>query len=100
MTKKTVKGKDILKLAMNPDNNDAEAKTLREYFVALLTTLIHEGEGFSGKRPFGNSGWEYELFVPLVQAGLVEGEIDDEGGIYDVDKDSAYDLINEAIQAL
>jgi hypothetical protein len=40
-----------------------------------------EGESFSGKRPFGNSDWEYDLYVPLIQAGFIEGKLDADGYI-------------------
>lgn len=50
---------DVLALAL--PSNDAGADTVKEYLVELLSTLWNEGEGFSGKRPFGTSGWEYEL---------------------------------------
>ncbi len=32
-----------------------------------------EGEGFSGKRPFGNSCWESDLYWPLAKADVIEG---------------------------
>lgn len=37
--------------------NDADAATIRDYLKALLLRLWEQGEGFDGKRPFGNSGW-------------------------------------------
>lgn len=59
-----------------------EIVTIREYFQQLLKTLFAEGEGFSGKRPFGNSGWEYDLHTPLVIGGAMPGtiEVRDEDG--------------------
>jgi hypothetical protein len=36
--------------------------TIRNYFKELLLTLWKEEEGFSGKRPFGNSGWQKEVY--------------------------------------
>ena len=36
--------------------NDADAENIGEYLKALLSAVWHEGESFSGKRPFGNSG--------------------------------------------
>jgi len=53
-----------------------EALTVREYLSRLLLTLLEKGECFSGKRPFGNSGWENFLLVPCVRAGAIQGEID------------------------
>ena len=52
--------------------NDAKAKTVREYLKMLLERLWEEGEGFSGKRPFGNSGWEYDLYAALEEKGVTE----------------------------
>lgn len=54
--------------------NDAEAETLREYLKMLLWTLWNEGEGFLGKRPFGNSSWSFDLYNALADAGLVQPE--------------------------
>lgn len=52
--------KNILEIKM--PENDAEADTIGDYFRALLMAIWTEGEGFSGKRPFGNSGWDSELY--------------------------------------
>lgn len=53
--------------------------TVREYMIELLSVLWEEEEGFSGKRPFGNSGWQAEVYIALIQAGVIEGNVD----IYD-----------------
>jgi hypothetical protein len=70
------------------------------YLIELLRVLWREEEGFSGKRPFGNSGWVYEVYGPLVKAGWVEGEIDDEGYVAACDTRAADALMDEAIHAL
>lgn len=92
-------GIEVLSIQMQPEN-DAEASTIKEYLIKLLTELWEKGEGFSGKRPFGNSGWEYELYLPLVKAGAVNGKLDSEGYIQEVDTDAANTLIFDAIEAL
>lgn len=73
--------------------------SIREYLHALLCRLWDEGESFSGKRPFGNSGWEYDLYKPLIIAGIVSGWIDDQGYVEEVDEKEAnaevFRLINE-----
>lgn len=33
--------------------------TLRKWFFLVLTEIYDKEESFSGKRPFGNSGWIY-----------------------------------------
>ncbi len=79
--------------------NDAGAATVGGYLQALLLKLWEEEEGFSGKRPFGNSGWSYELYRPLIAAGKVEGgKLDEDGGVQE--KGDADQVVYEAIEAL
>jgi hypothetical protein len=84
--------------------NDASAATIRDYLITLLSDLWRDGEGFDSKRPFGNSCWESDLYVPLVKAGIVPGEIDEEEGwlneISDVAEQEANRIIARAIQSL
>lgn len=63
-------------------NDRDEQMTFRAYFNQLLSALFEEGESFSGKRPFGNSGWDYGLALGVVEIGAVPGTEDgpeDEG---------------------
>lgn len=94
-------GLQILDLTMPP--NDSGACTVRGYLKVLLMEILREGERFSGKRPFGNSGWEYDLYAPLVKAGVVAGTLNEHGFIDDISRDemkAADKLIFEAIRAL
>lgn len=89
-----------LVLALSMGENDAQAGTIGEYLIGLLFALWEEKEGFSGKRPFGNSGWDGELLIPLINAGLINGRLDEYGGIEEVDDDAGERLIADAIRAL
>jgi len=60
-------------LAVRFDADCGDNITVRDYLFHLLKTLWAEGEGFSGKRPFGNSGWDYEIITPLWRAGFIKG---------------------------
>lgn len=81
--------------------NDSGATTVKGYLKALLLLLWEEGEGFSGKRPFGNSCWEYDLYRALVLGGLVEGKVDPlYSDIISLDTKAANKLIFSAIKAL
>jgi hypothetical protein len=91
-------GQEILALPM--ERNDAGAATIKEYLIALLEKLWADGESFGGKRPFGNSGWEFELYKPLIVGGAVAGKLDSDGYIEDLDNEAAADLIFSAIAAL
>lgn len=87
---------EILALTTRRHNLNEEI-TLRQYFYDLMSTLWCEGEGFNGKRPFGNSGWDYEIYIPLVRAGLVKGRIDDDGYIAELDEAEANEFVLENI---
>ena len=84
-------------LACPMQDNDAGADTIRTYLAALLAELWRWGEGFSGKRPFGNSGWEYELYTALAKQNYIAGAFDEDGYLDDVDTDAGDRLIKAAI---
>lgn len=67
-----------------------EGKTvpLREFFVLILGQLWEEADEFSGKRPFGNSGWYFEIIWGLIDDGVAESETE------------AHNLVAAAIRSL
>lgn len=71
------------------EDDDLGTVTVREYFRRLLSTLWEEEDSFSGKRPFGNSCWQSDLIIGLIDAGYLEGKVyrDEDGGIEDTDYD-------------
>jgi len=71
--------------------------TIGDFLVELLARLWDEKDEFSGKRPFGNSGWEYDLYTPLVENGIVEGEFDEDGDLVDFDQVLADKIILDII---
>lgn len=82
---------------------DCDAHSFREYFKELLKTLWAEGEGFSGKRPFGNSGWKWDLYENLVALGVVKGTLDEDGYLADIrpdEREKADKIVYEMIKAL
>jgi hypothetical protein len=68
--------------------NDINAETVGEYLSGLLITLLEEDEGFNSKRPFGNSGWFYQLKYSLAEGGFVPAELYDD---WDPEQDHLYD---------
>ena len=52
---------EILNLKFKSNDLD-KTITIRDYFKAMLTVLWDKEENFSGKRPFGNSGWQEEVY--------------------------------------
>ena len=53
--------------------------TIHNYLKKLLSKLWEEGEGFSSKRPFGNSGWQLDLLMVLIEKDIIIGVIDSDG---------------------
>lgn len=74
--------------------NDAEAETLGGYLVALIEC------GLEAKRPFGNSGWRYDLYGPMIKAGLIKGKLDEDGYVDEVDIGAGDRLITQALQEI
>lgn len=95
----SVTSAQVLACPMPP--NDAGAATVQDYLVSLLVGVWRDGEGFDGKRPFGNSSWEYDLYVALARAGMVESATEgSEGEFSHIDEDEATLLIADAIESL
>lgn len=85
----------ILDLPMR--QNDARARTVREYLISLLHVAMDL------KSPWGNSDWIYDLYEALARAGLLAARFDANGFVDDwgdVDKATGDRLIDAAIAAL
>jgi len=82
-----------LNCPMGRNNASDDQITIRDYFGILLLTLWNEGDGFSGKRPFGESCWEYEVYKALVTNGFVEGVVDEYGCLGKFDRDTANKIV-------
>lgn len=67
----------IAALEVRFDSDAGDNLSIREYLSKLLLGVWDEGEGFDGKRPFGNSGWESEPIGALGQAGFIVGKMED-----------------------
>lgn len=80
--------------------NDSGEPTARAYLLRLLADVWREQEGFDGKRPFGNSSWDYDLKVPMVKAGLIRGKLDEDGYVEELDDEAADKIVLAAIAAL
>lgn len=91
--------RELLDLPLPP--NDSGALTVRGYLTVLLAKVWRETESFSGKKPFGSSGWRNVIYSAMIKAGAMPGLIDD--GIADwtwIAEKRADELILAAIAAL
>lgn len=80
--------------------NDVDAKNIKGYLKELLLTLWIKEEGFSGKRPFGNSGWQYDIYIPLIKMKAVSGKLDEYDCLEEIDQEAADKLILQLIHHL
>lgn len=94
----TPTGHEVLDLVLPP--NDSGATTVRGYLIRLLGELWEHGEGFCGKRPFGNSGWQGDFDAAFIAAGWVTGALDEHGSVENVDDAAVEKLVRSAIEAL
>ena len=86
---------EILELVIKVETFDRI--TVANYFLALLQAVWAQGEGFSGKRPFGNSGWEYNLVSAIGVAGGFPTEnegTDEDPDLVLIDEDAAINRIS------
>lgn len=91
---------EVLATPMEADN-DAGVDSIGQFLIALSRQVWREGECFSGKRPFGDSGWEWELAAALGRAGYARVKFDDEGAaIREVDFEAVKRLMEVAFTRL
>lgn len=90
--------KQILNAPLETD--DCDATTIKEYLHEIMLKLWQEGESFSGKRPFGNGGWKFDIYVALVKCGAVEGKLDEDGFLDEVDLKAADKLVFKLIDKI
>lgn len=93
-------GSQVLACTMNPRHNDAKATTIRAFLVRLAAEVWEKGDLFSGKRPFGYSGWHWDVYEALGRAGLIAMQLDGEDELVDCDEDAGDELIKKALEAL
>jgi hypothetical protein len=98
-TKTKYDGQAILALPINKHSAYLGA-TIRDYLIALLAALWQQGEFFSGKKALGGSGWQWDLYDPLVKAKLIAGKYDEDGCLDDCDMTAGDAAIHAAIEAL
>jgi len=72
--------------------------TCREYLCELLAAVWEQEEGFNGKRPFGNSGWQGDILDALADAKCIKRKRT-EFGLYP-DEKAGREFVLEMIYSL
>lgn len=87
-------------LAAPMPRNGADAATVADYLVALLSTLWRDEADFRGYAPFGREGWQHEVYEAMFRAGGFSVGRTDEMGVREVDVERADALVQAAIVEL
>ena len=90
---------NVLGLVFYCNDLDREI-TIKDYLKELMLTLWKEAEGFSGKRPFGNSGWQYDIAACLIKNNIVDGKLDEDGYVDEVDFNDVDNVILSCIEKI
>lgn len=91
---------NIYEKALNciiPNCDLGENITVRFFLYQLIRTLWREEEGFSGKRPFGNSCWQIQVHYALIQNGFINGQPDAYGNGFEYNSKEANKFIFDLI---
>jgi hypothetical protein len=94
---------DVLNTPIPDDVSGPDAPDIRGYLIDLLHLLWEHDSNFNSKRPFGYSGWHYDLYQALVKAGYIEATLDEDGFIHEfahTEQAKADKMIKNAIQWL
>lgn len=70
---------------------------LRDYLFALNVKLWQEQEGFNAKRPWGNGGWAFDVYLTLIKHKLINGTLDENGYIDEIDEPEAEAFVIEKL---
>jgi len=74
------------------EDNDSGKATLGGFLAGMID--------LETKRPYGNSGWEWDLFAALVRAGKIDGTFNEYGEVENVDTNEAHALIEQAAKEI
>lgn len=64
-----------LKIVVDDPAHGNEGMTIGSFFAHAAAQLWSEGSGFSGKRPFGDSGWEWAIHRTLAKYLVAPAEL-------------------------
>ena len=90
-----MKPQDALKIRF--DSEAGKNLTFREYFRELLITLWDQSESFSGKRPFGNGAWQFDIYAVLIKNDAIKGTLDKDGYVDRLNTEEAEDYVRSMI---
>lgn len=77
-------------------SSPTDAGTVRQYLVDILHVIWDD----SPKRIFGESDWQFHVYEALIRGNLVDGVIDPDGYVDELDEPAADALVLDSIKLL
>lgn len=87
----------IMSLPM-PHPESGDDSTIGENLRDIMRRVWEKEEGFSGKRPWGYSGWQLSFYEVLVKFDVIEGSFDEYGYLDSCDDADGFEIICECIE--
>ena len=81
---------DLLSIELG--DNDSGKATLGGFLAGMID--------LETKRPYGNSGWEWDLYAALVRAEKIDGTFNEYGEVENIDHHAAHALIEQAAKEI
>lgn len=100
-TETRMQAREILATPM--EENPSGRKTIGGYLHELMVQCWSKGSSFNGKRPFGSSSWEFDLYKALATSGRIQLTLDEYGYIDEFSREErqkADALIDLAVEEL
>ncbi len=79
---------------------DLKEMTVRSYMLELVAAVLIEEESFSGKRPFGESGWRVGIEEALIKGGFLKGKVNEPGYGCTFDPQDFKKLVRNLVKAM
>lgn len=100
---KTEIAEAVLHCPMDHRTNGANTCSVGQYLKILFLNLWNQGIYFNSKRPFGDSDWQFDIYIALAKNEIIHAkfnEYDELSELTDENRDYANELIQVAITHL
>ncbi|MFA6024230.1 MAG: hypothetical protein WC777_03375 [Candidatus Gracilibacteria bacterium] len=95
--------KEILDISVKPNEPyNAKEVTLREYLrqLAVAPWTNNPERIFDGKRFNGSGSYDFAVFESLIRAGVLNGKLDEDGYVEELDVEQAKAFVRELISKI
>jgi hypothetical protein len=83
----------ILSLSVYFNDEENEEVTIRDYLYKIMHSLWRNPEAFKSVAPFGVYDWQHDFYITLIDNGVVNGALEENGDVLDIDFDEVDTLM-------